>query len=222
MAVENGDLVLLDYSAKADGAVFDTTSAQEAEKSGQINPNGKYGPVLVSIGKRQVLIGLEEALFGAELQKQKTVKLPPEKAFGLRKPDLVRLVPLQKFLEQRIEPVAGMVLELDGRPARIQSVSGGRVRVDFNSDFAGKEVEYTFTVLSIFKTSEEKIKALGDEAGFSTSFSGGIAKATLSGDEKSATDLAVKKLRFLSACFHLVDGVQSVKFDETYVRGKHD
>lgn len=222
MAVENADLVLLDYSAKTGGVLFDTTSRAEAEKAGSVNPDGKYGPVLVAVGKHQVIPGLEEALLGVEAQNQKTVTLPPEKAFGVRKPELVRLVPLQQFLDQRIEPVAGMVLELDGQPARIQSVSGGRVRVDFNPDLAGKQVEYAFTVLKIFKTAEEKVKALGEDAGFSADFASGVAKATLSGDEKSAADLAVKKLRFLSACFHLVDGVQSVKFDESYVHGTHD
>src|SRR3989338_7530001 len=221
MIVEKDDFVLLEYTAKADGVLFDTTSKKEAEDANAFNPRARYGPLLVAVGRRQVIAGLEEALVGAETGQEKTVTLSPEKAFGPRIPDLVRLVPLQTFRGQNLDPVPGMVLELDGRPARIQSVSGGRVRVDFNSDLAGKTVEYRFIVKNISRSLSDKVTALGKDAGFPATFAQGSVLVTLSGTEKSATELAVKKLRFLNACFHLVDGMKNVRFDETYTHDEH-
>jgi len=158
--VSKNDLIELEYSAKSEGRLFDTTSAAAAKDAGIFNEKAAYGPVLVAVGKGQVIPGLDDALLASEEGKAQSVQLPPEKAFGMRNPDLVRLVPLAAFREQKINPFPGLVLEMDGRPAKVQSVDGGRVRVDFNSDLAGKPVEYDFTVKTVYGSAEEKAKAL--------------------------------------------------------------
>lgn len=217
MTVQKNDLIELEYSAKADGQLFDTTSAQEAKAAGIFNEKAAYGPVLVAVGKGQVIAGLDEALQNTEEGKASSVSLPPEKAFGPRNPDLVRLVPLQAFREQKIDPFPGLVLEMDGRPAKVQSVDGGRVRVDFNSDLAGKPVEYDFTVKKVYRSADQKAQALAQKLlNADASLQNGLVCVKLSLKRDLAADVVLKKFRFLEQCFSIVDGVKTVRFEEEY------
>ncbi|MBI5036761.1 FKBP-type peptidyl-prolyl cis-trans isomerase [Candidatus Micrarchaeota archaeon] len=219
MKIDKGDLVNMEYSAKTEGVVFDTTSAEEAKKAG-IRHRAAYGPALVAAGKNQVIPGLDEALLNAEEGKTSSVSIPPEKAFGERSSQLVRLVPLQQFHQQNVSPKPGMVLELDNRPCRVQSVSGGRVRVDFNHELAGKTLDYTFTVKRVFKKPEEKVGVLAEKEEFKASFKEGIVSVPIDAKDAEATGMAVKKLRFMQSCFSLIPEVNKVKFDETYSRSE--
>ncbi|MBI2445945.1 peptidylprolyl isomerase [Candidatus Micrarchaeota archaeon] len=215
--VSKNDLVELEYSAKAEGQLFDTTSADAAKTAGIFNEKAAYGPVLVAVGKGQVIPGLDDALQGAEEGKAQSVKLPPEKAFGNRNPDLVRLVPLAAFREQKIDPYPGLVLEMDGRPAKVQSVDGGRVRVDFNSDLAGKTVQYDFTVKKVYRSAEDKAQALGRKLlSAEASFKDGSVSVKLALKRDMAADVVLKKFRFIEQAFSVLDGVTSVKFEEEY------
>ena len=55
-----------------------------------------------------------------------------------------------------------MVFQLDNYLARILSVSGGRITVDFNNPLAGKEVQYEFEIKKKIEKDEDKINALQD------------------------------------------------------------
>jgi hypothetical protein len=59
-----------------------------------------------------------------------------------------------------VTPVPGATFEVEGRIARIQSVSGGRVRVDLNHPLAGKELEYKVKVVSEATKEKDKIACL--------------------------------------------------------------
>lgn len=220
MKVQQNDLVELEYSAKVNGRVFDTTSLEEAKQAGLFNEKATYGPVLVAVGKKQVIPGLDAALLGAEEGKQINASFGPGQAFGERRPDLVGIIPLQRFRENKLDPKPGQVVELDGRPAKIQSVSGGRVRVDFNSDLAGKTVDYSFKVVKVFRTPEEKTAALSKLLGGSAKaeFKDGVVSVSLSLKKDQAADIVMKKFRFLENAFSEVEGVTSVRFDEQYVK----
>ncbi len=54
------------------------------------------------------------------------------------------------------------MLNLDGMIAKILSVSGGRVSVDFNNPLAGKDIEYEFTIKRKITDEKEKVDALQD------------------------------------------------------------
>ncbi len=217
MNVLKNDLVDLEYSATADGQLFDTTSAEKAKGAGIFNEKAVYGPVLVAVGKGQVISGLDEALQAAEEGKATSVDLPAEKAFGPRNPDLVRLVPLAAFREQKIDPFPGLVLEMDGRPAKVQSVDGGRVRVDFNSDLAGKSVQYAFTVKKVYRSADEKAKALAKKLlDADAVLKDGVVTVRLALKRDMAADVVLKKFRFMEQAFAVIDGVKTVRFEEDY------
>ena len=68
-------------------------------------------------------------------------------------------MPTKVFKEHQINPVPGVMFNFDGRIGKILSVSGGRIRVDFNNPIAGKEVVYEIKVLRKVEDIDEQIKA---------------------------------------------------------------
>jgi FKBP-type peptidyl-prolyl cis-trans isomerase 2 len=207
--VEAGDFVLFEFVGKTGGSggkAFESSGAK---------------PVLVVAGKKQVIAGLDEALVGARVGDKRSIAIPKEKAFGARNPELVRLVPLQKFREQGITPQAGLVLDIDGARCRVQSVSGGRVRVDFNHDLAGVDVEYDFEVKKVFHSSPEKIAALTDDLlspfEAKTVLENGVARVLVPAKARKDGDFIVRKLRFVSQALQFAaPDVRKVVFEEEY------
>ncbi len=158
------EFVKIDFTAKADGKVFDTTLKDVAQKENIYSDKVKYSPLPVIVGDGQVIPGLEDALRSMKKGEEKTVKIPPEKAFGKRDPKLVSVIPESVFKNNKITPVPGMPIQVEGKTARVLSVSSGRVQIDFNHELAGKEVEYWVKVVSKAETEEEKLEILSSLA----------------------------------------------------------
>lgn len=145
---------------KDTGRIFDTTEKEVAVKEGIYSESVNYGPTIMILGANQLIAGFEEVLKKMKPGEKKTVELPPEKAYGNRSPELVKLVPMNVFKRNNIDPHPGMVLMLEGMPARIQTVSGGRVRVDFNHELAGKTLIFDIKLVGKIKDNDEKIRVL--------------------------------------------------------------
>ncbi len=160
--INKGDFILMDYVAKIKetNTVFDTSLAEVAKQNGIFRENFIYEPMLVVVGEGWVLKGLDEKLTGLEVGKKAVIEVPPEKAFGLRDPSKIKVVPLRKFQQQKITPYPGLEVEIDGKLAVVRSVGAGRVQVDFNPPLAGKTLIYEVEVKKLLQTPEEKIKAL--------------------------------------------------------------
>ncbi|RLJ07027.1 MAG: hypothetical protein DRP12_03000, partial [Candidatus Aenigmatarchaeota archaeon] len=137
----------------------------EAKKAGIWNPKQTYGPKLVILGKRMILPQLEEELKKLKPGEEKQVEL--KNPFGERRPELIKIISLSHFLKNKINPIPGMPIEIEGVPARVQAVSGGRVRVDFNHPLAGKTVIYRLKVVKKLENLKEKAEALIKHFGIS-------------------------------------------------------
>jgi FKBP-type peptidyl-prolyl cis-trans isomerase 2 len=72
------------------------------------------------------------------------------------------MIPRKIFLQHQVNPLPGAMFNFDGNMAKVLTVSGGRVMVDFNNPIAGKEVEYKINVLRKIEDINEKIDALND------------------------------------------------------------
>lgn len=162
MPFEKGDFLLIDYVAKVKetGEVFDTTIEDIATKERLYKEGELYEPKLVVVGEGWLLKTLDESLLGMELKKAATVEIPPEKAFGNRDPEKVRLVPLRRLTAKGITPQLGMRVEFNGKLATVRTIGAGRVQLDFNPPLAGKTLVYEVTVQKKLETKLEKIKAL--------------------------------------------------------------
>lgn len=162
MAVKEGDFIRLEYTGKVQetGNVFDTTDENVAEEAGIKLDNKSYGAIPIIVGGGHVLKGLDEALIGMEEGEEKTVEITPEEGFGLRDPKLLQLIPMGEFKKQGMKPEVGMAITSDGETGIIRSVSGGRVRVDFNHELAGKNLEYNIRVVKEIEDDIDKVKSM--------------------------------------------------------------
>ena len=162
MPFEKGDFVLIDFTAKVKetGEVFDTTKEDIAKKEKLYKEGQIYEPNLIVIGEGWVLKTLDESLPTQEPDKTASVEIPPEKAFGNRDPEKVRLVPLKRLMAKGITPQLGMRVEYEGKLAIVRTLGAGRVQLDFNPPLAGKTLVYEVTVHKKLETEEEKINAL--------------------------------------------------------------
>lgn len=159
MPIKANDFVEIEYTGrlKEDNLIFDTTDEKIAKEHEL--PRSNYGPVVVIIGQGQLLKGLEEQIIGKEPGKYK-IELPPEKAFGKKNAKLIQLVPTKKFTEQKIQPVPGLQLNIDGMICTVRQVTGGRVMVDFNHPLAGRDVIYEINVKAVVSDKKEQLKAV--------------------------------------------------------------
>jgi FKBP-type peptidyl-prolyl cis-trans isomerase SlyD len=158
MSVNDGDFVKISYTGKLEnGDVFDTTDIEVAKQHGIYAEGIDYSSVVIAIGENMVVRGLDEELVGKDVGYKGTVVVPPEKAFGQRKPDLVEVVPTRRFEKK---PVPGMRVAVDNKTGTVESVIGGRVRVDFNLPYAGKTIIYDYTIEEIIDDPISKIKGL--------------------------------------------------------------
>jgi len=161
-AVKESDFIIINYvgRVKETGEVFDTTFEDIAKKEKLYKEGEIYEPRLVVVGEGWVLKALEESLLNLKLKKASSVEIPPEKAFGPRDPEKVKMVALRRLISRGITPKMGMRLEVDGKLATIRTMGSGRVQLDYNPPLAGKTLVYDVTVEKKLETKAEKIAAL--------------------------------------------------------------
>jgi len=139
------------------GRVFDTTDEAVAKEEGLHNPQAVYGPVLVRVGNRHVVMGLDDAIVGKEAGDEGTVEVPPEKAFGPHDETRVESVSLSQFKEK---PGIGQTVEIENREGVVTTILGRRAVVDFNHPFAGKTVTYSFRIEEVVESQPDQISGL--------------------------------------------------------------
>lgn len=141
--VSKKDFIEIEYTGKIkdSNAVFDTTDEKVA-KENALEAHAEFGPVIVCVGENQVLKGVDNSLEGKEIGAEYTLDVKPEGAFGAKNGKLIQMIPTSKFLQQKIQPMPGMQLNIDGILGTIKTVGGGRTLVDFNHPLAGKELSY--------------------------------------------------------------------------------
>jgi FKBP-type peptidyl-prolyl cis-trans isomerase 2 len=159
--IKKGDFIELDYTGriKDDKIVFDTTSEQVAKDSQIFNSKYKYGPVIICIGEKQLVAGLDDSLMGKNPGKY-TFEVKAEHAFGKKSAKLLKLIPMNLFAKDQVKPFVGLEVNVDGTLGIVRSVSGGRVIVDFNHPLASKDLVYDVDVKRMVIDPLEKAKAL--------------------------------------------------------------
>lgn len=159
--ISRGDFVEIDYIAKIKGSniVFDLTSEDKARELNIYNAHVKYGSVVVCVGEKNLLAGLDEALVGKDIGGFE-VGIEAKNAFGLKNPKFLKVIKSDVFLKQNINPFVGLSVNIDGAIGVIRSISGGRSIVDFNHPLAGRDVIYQVEVRKIVSDDVEKVKSI--------------------------------------------------------------
>jgi len=143
--MQDKDFIRVDYSGRI-------------KESGKILGNVKSAPLIVGAG--YVIKGVDEALRKMNVGEKKTIEVTPEKGFGKRNPKLVKLMSESEFRKRDKKPQMGMIVDIGNLRGRVISVSGGRVKVDFNHPLAGKILVYDLEIKEKIEKPEEKIKAI--------------------------------------------------------------
>ncbi len=165
MPLNNGDFILLNYTLKVvengKERVIETTVEDVAKKNDIFDPNVRYQPMPVIIGMGRLVEPIEEALKTMDVGEKKEVEIPPEKAYGDYKKELVIRIPVKTLRRRGIPPRVGEIVRLqDGREGRIIRVTERFAYVDFNHPLAGKTLKADLEVVKKIEEPEEKAKYL--------------------------------------------------------------
>ncbi len=146
--VENDVVVGLDYTLTVDGQVIDSTKNED--------------PLQFIQGHKNIIPGLEQALYGMKVGDHKEVTVNAKNAYGELNPEAQIEVPRSEFppeipLEQgvqlQVRDMAGQVQD-----ARIEKVAEDTVTLDFNHPLAGKDLHFDVTIASLRPASEEELE----------------------------------------------------------------
>ena len=162
MAINDGDFVRVNFTGKIKDTdeVFDTTYDEVAQEAGIFEENKKYKPIPIVVGGNHLLPAIEEAIKGLDAGDTKNIEVASDDAFGPRDPKMIQLVPMKEFKKQGMNPVPGMKISAGDGTGKILTVNGGRVKVDFNHELAGKDLIYDVEVCEIIDDADDKIKSM--------------------------------------------------------------
>ena len=135
MPVKSGDTVRVHYKGTLDdGTVFDT--------------NEDSDPLEFVVGDGELIPGFERAVIGHEKGEKVIVTVDPDDAYGPRQEGLSHAYERADFAE---EPVLGGLVPLetpDGEQlvAKIVSIEGKDVTLDFNHPLAGERLNFEIDI----------------------------------------------------------------------------
>jgi FKBP-type peptidyl-prolyl cis-trans isomerase 2 len=154
---EKRKMMSINFTGKEllENKVFDTTLEHIAKEAGIFTEGQKFSPLNIILGEKELHEKIEKQIEEMKDGEKKIIKLLAGEAFGERNPELIRVVPLQNFVDQKINPFPGLLVRVANAVGKIQSVNSGRVRVDFNHPLAGRDVEYHVELIREIKDKKE-------------------------------------------------------------------
>jgi FKBP-type peptidyl-prolyl cis-trans isomerase 2 len=223
MVFNENDFIEVDYTAKDANTkeIITTTMEAEAKKAGIDNKEAKYGPTLVVLGANNVIKGLDRELRKMSIGEEKKLTFKPEDAFGQRDEQLVRVMPLSEFRSHDINPYPGMQVRLEDVMATVKSVNSGRVVVDANHPYAGREIEYDIKIIRQLTEPKSKISALGKAYGADptdVSISGKEVSLHYDSGYKKDAEYFVSKASLVAAILTYMKEFEKVEIKEDYTR----
>ncbi len=150
LSVRLGDTIEVEYTMSVGTIVVETTDRKVAEKAGLPDLASKnFTPLRFIVGYNDVIPSIEKTVQGMQVNENKVVQVPPEKAFGAPKPELVQWVPRESFGNASLE-VGFLVFGPDGNPVgKVVGLNQTHAQVDVNHPLAGKTLTLNITVLLI-------------------------------------------------------------------------
>jgi FKBP-type peptidyl-prolyl cis-trans isomerase SlyD len=160
--IQDGDFVKLSYTARTveDGTLVDTTDAEVAEEEGVDDQDQEFKPRTIVVGEGHIFDAVEDDMTGKEVGDEGSVVVPAEEAFGEYDNEQVRTVSADKIDDDDKYP--GAHVQIDGEEGHIETIIGGRARVDFNHPLAGENVEYEYAITDVVEDREAKATAMFD------------------------------------------------------------
>jgi len=141
LTIQNGDTITVNYRGTlSDGTEFDSSLKPGRE------------PLGFTVGAGQMIAGFDEAVVGMKLNEEKTVTLPPAKAYGEERPDRFVSVPREALNQIPAEQIKiGTKLMTPNGPATITQIDSNSVTLNLNHELAGKTLTFWIKIVSIEK-----------------------------------------------------------------------
>ncbi len=158
--IQEGDFIKLDYTIWSvdNDALVDTTSLDVAEEEEIDTEDRSFGPRTVVIGAGHVFEVVEDDLIGKDVGDTGEVTIAPAEAFGEHDPEEVRTVSADRIPEDDRYP--GGHVDIDGQHGHVETIIGGRARVDFNHPLAGQELRYEYEIVETVEDRIERAEGL--------------------------------------------------------------
>jgi FKBP-type peptidyl-prolyl cis-trans isomerase SlyD len=159
-AIEEDDFVRLSYTMRTveTGRLVDTTDEETAEEEGIDTEERDFGPRTFVVGGGQLFAAVEDDLTGRTVGDEGTVTIPAADAFGQYDPDEVRTISADRLPDDDRQP--GAQVTVDGDQGFVETVIGGRARVDFNHPLAGDDIEYDYEIVGLVEDRFERAEEL--------------------------------------------------------------
>ena len=140
MRAKDGDTVRVQYTGKLDdGSVFDSSVERET--------------LQFTIGKGQVLHGVEQAVIGMRPQESKTVLVPAAEAYGPHRDEMTTEVQRSQFPDS-VKLKVGQRLQIKQKNGQsiavsVLDLSASTVTLDANHPLAGKDLTFDLQLVEI-------------------------------------------------------------------------
>lgn len=157
--LQEGDFVTLSYTARTvEGSdLVDTTSQEVAEEEG-VAEDQEFEPRTIVLGENHIFEPVEQDIIGKEIGDEGSVVVPASDAFGEFDDEQVRTVSANKIPEDDRYP--GTHVDIDGEHGHVETIIGGRARVDFNHALAGEDIEYEYEIRDTVEDRQAKAESL--------------------------------------------------------------
>ena len=156
MPIEPGDGVTIHYVGRfEDGSIFDTSRQEVARHEDLITAQGvqpaEYAPLSFTVGRGDIIEGIDEGVVGLEEGEEATVEVPPEKAYGEIDEAKIREYDAEAFEEMvGQEPEVGIHVEAKNElHGDVTAVRDDVVQVDFNHELAGRTLVFEVEVIDV-------------------------------------------------------------------------
>ncbi|HKJ97263.1 MAG TPA: peptidylprolyl isomerase [Thermoplasmataceae archaeon] len=162
--MNEGDFIKLDFTMMVgdDKKIVATNQEKVAKENDIYDENTRYRDAVLVVGSDKVFPEINDSFKNAEVGKENEVKIDAPNAYGIRDTKNIKVHTMREFQRHNIEPAVGKEVNLHNKTGRVISVTPGRVLVDYNHQWAGKQVYYQYTVKEVLQDNLEKVKAVVD------------------------------------------------------------
>jgi len=135
--IKKGDKIQVHYTGTLDdGTIFDSSEGKE--------------PLAFEAGAGQMIKGFDQAVIGMKVGEEKTIKIPPEEAYGEYNKEFIQKVPKDKIPpEAKLDDTLIVSTATGQRQAKIIELTDTEATLDLNHPLAGKTLNFKIKIVEV-------------------------------------------------------------------------